>query len=389
MAIKRVFLIAVSLSIALLSLVAQEDLPPGVAIAEDNYFEIEEDGNPRFMQVLSWKAQDYALQYELEIRDSTGAEIYRQISEENTQTVSLTAGAYRWRVTVYNLLGKKDVSGQWQDLLVVKVEVPRITGFSPETLYIEDGNFIVTLEGRNLTSDSRIFLAGTISGIAWHDVTVMENDRGRRVVFSLDAEKLDGGIFTITVVHPSGLRTQSKNTLRIRYQNNQQFFASLAWAPVIPLWDAFYTDTWSEGFYPVGLDAAFSWMFVRRKVSYMGAELRVGAVSMDGGDERALLETTQSRLSLAFAYKRILTPPFFIVLRAGVGLAFTNMVFSYDGVEGTSLATMDPLVCLGLSGQYLFTKHLFAELSLEAVNVLYDGANALSLIPALGLGYLF
>jgi len=389
MAIKRVFLIAVSLSIALLSLVAQEDLPPGVAIAEDNYFEIEEDGNARFMQVLSWKAQDHALHYEVEIQDSAGVEVYKATSTENTQTVSLLAGEYRWRLTVYNLLGKKEASGPWQDLKVVKVESPRITGFSPETLYIEDGNFIVTLEGRNLTPDSRIYLAGTISGIAWHDVQVLENDKGRRVVFSLDAEKLDGGVFTITVVHPSGLRAQSKKSLKIRYQTSQQFFASFAWAPVVPLLDEFYTDTWSDGLYPAGAEGAFTWLFVRRKASFMGAQMRAGGILMDGGDDRALLETSQYRLSLSFAYKRIVTDRICVVVHAGAGLAFTDMTFLYDDVEGTSLATMDALVCAGVSGQYLFTRHLFGECSLEAVNVFYDGANALSFIPALGLGYLF
>ncbi len=361
--------------------------PP--AAAEDYSFELQEDGAPLFIQRISWEEVRYVLEYELEILDSAGSEIYRGRSAVPEQTVSLPAGGYRYRITLFNLLAQPEITGEWQDLLIKKAELPRLSGFAPETLYLEEERFTLNLDGRDLLPDARVVLVDPVLGLVRYEASIVESDNLRRLQVLLPAERLDSGDFKVKVINPGGLYDIRPEILRVRYQNPVELFGQAAVAPYIPLFDSWYTANWSEPVYPASARGSVSFMFIKKRYGYYGVEASGAYRYTLGGFGDTAIHTTVSKVALSAVFKYRPFERFFILTRVGGGSSWTAMEFQYGSVIGISHTTRDPLVSAGLAFQLMLSKHFFAELGAEFETIFYDGFAAGAIMPGLSAGYIF
>ncbi|HUJ76432.1 MAG TPA: hypothetical protein VL359_16340, partial [bacterium] len=91
------------------------------------------DGAPRFTQVLRWSADPNVLYYQVTVQTGAGDEVGTWKVETPALTLNLAPGAYRYRVVLYNLLGKPEVELPWHPIEVRKAEVPHIASCAPRT----------------------------------------------------------------------------------------------------------------------------------------------------------------------------------------------------------------------------------------------------------------
>ena len=72
-----------------------------------------------FKQTLQWSADPNVLEYKVEIQDSTGKIINSVTTENNSISLSLKEGTYKYKITAYDLLGREAVSTNWISFEVV------------------------------------------------------------------------------------------------------------------------------------------------------------------------------------------------------------------------------------------------------------------------------
>lgn len=356
-----------------------------------NYFySLKDDGTPEFTQNLTWDKVEYVSKYELEVQDSSGVEIYRGTSVENTQPVHLGAGTYRYRVTLYNLLEKPELTGDWIPLEIKKAEHPVIDSFSPGNLFLDEEKFTVTVYGEDLLTDARVYLVDPILGIKFFVGVIQQNDENKRLDILLPWNKLDTGFYKIKVINRGGLTAISPETMRISLQNPFEFFAIGGYAPYIPLYEKSYVDVWSSGFYPLGAQARATFIYSKKRFGYFGIELSGGAKYLQTTTKTSItVDMGVLSAGLGFLYKYRITPKYFLIGRIGTGLAWTTIDFTYKNISGLSMASMDPLLYLGTAFQYLRNKHWLFEVSVDYLNIFYKGQTAGSIVPGISAGYLF
>lgn len=356
--------------------------------AADYSFQIAENGAAVFTQVLRWDSYQYALEYELEIHDAADAEVFKARTPESRQTVSLPAGNYLYRITIYNLLGKPEAAGEWIPLLVKKAIQPQVTSFNPDVLYLEEKNFSMTLRCKKLEDGAQIFLVDPAFGLTKYEATIDKVDDDR-IALSFPSDKLDSGNFLVKVVNPGGLFSSSKDILKVRYQDPFELFVTVGYTPMFPLYDSWYTGVWKSAIYPAGLVSRISFIALKKRYGYFGVEAGASLRSFSGGETGIELKTKYTSFGLGFLYKYMFNDRIFFLFRAGPGITMTSLEFLYGTDTGESLGSIDLNAAAGLSFQYLITKHWLAELGADFTNIFYKRQNTGFIAPQLSAGYLF
>jgi len=356
--------------------------------AADYSFLIAENGAAVFTQVLRWDSNQYALEYELEIHDAADAEVFKGRTPVSQQTVSLPAGSYLYRITIYNLLGKPEVAGEWMPLLIKKAVQPQVTSFNPAVLYLEDKNFSMTLRCKKLESGAQIFLVDPAFGLTKYEATIDKVDDDR-IALSFPSDKLDSGNFLVKVVNPGGLFSSSQDILKVRYQDPFELFVTVGYTPMFPLYDSWYTGVWTKTIYPAGFISRISFIALKKRYGYFGVEAGASFRAFSGGETGIELKTKYTSVGLGFLYKYMLNDKIFFLFRAGPGITMTSLEFFYGTDTGESMGSVDLNASAGLSFQYLITKHWLAELGADYTNIFYKRQNTGFIAPQLSAGYMF
>ena len=162
----------------------------------------------RFVQRLSWTADEYALRYEVEIEREDAGTYRRHLFESTNESfilVSLPPGNYRYRVLPYNLLNRPGRLSEWLEFVIVRALDPQLTGFSPESFNLgRDRDYILRLYGENLISQDEIYLLhhnGTI--IMPREIQIQSDGKEAYLVFAQD--QLMEGMYQIYIRNPGGL----------------------------------------------------------------------------------------------------------------------------------------------------------------------------------------
>jgi|GEM_PF-5113574 len=363
---------------------SEEGNPRAAAGTDDWYYTVDKNGEHVFTQVLSWQGDENARSYEVEVQNKKGKSVLSESTDRPRLEVSLPAGEYRYRVAVVNLLGKREVEGEWVRFTVKKAIDPQIEWMTPNQFFFEKGDFNLLIGGARFDEGVAVFLVGTGSDEVAGDI--QESSPGRiTVAFSPDV--LAAGTYQVKVVNKSGLFALSTERLRVSYEYPYEFYVSAGYMPFVALLDPWFTDMWSDVFYPAGGMVRAGAMFVRRPSWRFGAELRLAGRSMTGGDSLVAMDATVFQADLGLAYKRMLGERLCWIARAGGGLAATSVTYSYDGTEVRDEGSFDVTCYLGLGAQYRVFKHVFAELAVDYEMTFYKGFVAGGLAPALSVGY--
>lgn len=357
----------------------------GAAVGTDDwYYTVDEGGESVFIQVLSWQGDENARSYEVEVQNKKGKSVLSESTDRPRLEVSLPAGEYRYRVAVVNLLGKREVEGEWVGFTIKKAIDPQIEWITPNHFFFETGDFTLSIGGARFDQGVAVLLVGPGSDEIAGDV--QEATRGRiTVAFPPDA--LSAGTYQVKVVNKSGLFALSSERIRVSYEYPYEFYVSAGYMPFIPLIDPWFTDMWSDPVYPAGGAVRAGVMFVRRESWRFGAELRLVGRGMAGGDSVIGMDATVLQADLGLAYKRVIGERLCWLARAGGGFAATSIAYSYNGYKVREEGSFDATCYLGLGAQYRFFKHVFAELAVDYEMTFYKDFVVGGLAPTLSVGY--
>jgi len=348
-----------------------------------------DDENAVVGQTLSWEGNGDALRYELIIDDASGKEIYHQSTESTTADLRLKPGTYRYQIQVYNVLDQVESQSGWQDLVVLKAEIPGPKKIDPAILYLENPVLKFHVQGILLVEGAQYKIyrqdKPDISAVG----QVVAHTSDQEVELQFPDFEFSYGDYNLTIQNPGGLKHTLKNALAVRYEKPVDFHFSAGYAPLVVLYDDWYRTTWDKGFYPLGADARLTVMFLKKGDYQIGAELEGGAWMQTGGVEQATINSQYFTGGVNLVYSWLLTKQWRLMARAGGGLMAGFHAFDYQGTPGTAWNSVDPYASAGGGVYYAIFKFWYVEADVGLINGFGQGYMAGLLQPMVSTGLSF
>ena len=173
-----------------------------------------------FKQTLQWSKDPNVLEYKVEIQTSSGKAVTTLTTEENTISLSLKEGSYRYRITAYDFLGREAVSTGWNNFEVAIAKQPEIKHQKNMESLGEDGKSLeMDVEVDDVTSDTKAELVNvdnnaripgklilsSSAGAAASGFSASETHAASKVRF-VDVPE---GNWKLVITNPSGLSSES------------------------------------------------------------------------------------------------------------------------------------------------------------------------------------
>ena len=169
-------------------------------------------GSGKYKQHLEWGADEYALEYKVEIR-SEGKIIKSYTTSDNYVNLNLPSGSYEYRISVYDLLGRVADVSAWQKLEIAKANPPvfKKVEQTAEVDISESGKIVFPVEVDNVTEDSTVTLVNAQTNEEIKGNLVVSEEEGKSEVGKASAEfpDISDGEWKIVVENPSGLTAES------------------------------------------------------------------------------------------------------------------------------------------------------------------------------------
>lgn len=169
-----------------------------------------------FNQVLEWKADKNAFYYRLEIqKNGSGKSDFIQ-TEKNTARVQLEPGRYRYRVYVYDFLGRQSSVNEWTDFEVLKANHPQFKRPPKDVILPEDRDYFeVPLDVNGVSANSTVTVVNEETGYELKGTlnfknpgaTESETNRATNANFGY----VRPGTYFIRVTNPSGFSAKSES----------------------------------------------------------------------------------------------------------------------------------------------------------------------------------
>jgi hypothetical protein len=347
------------------------------------------DGTPRFTQMIRWNADPNVLYYEADVRTAAGEEIAVLRFEEPVLRLSLSPGEYRFRITLYNLVGRPELELPWRSMIVRKAEIPRVTGLSRNAWFLEDLKPEVALSGENLAPGATIVLENAAASEPPIYGTELERKGTSSVVVGFPVRTLAAGEYSLVITNPGGISFTLPRALSVRFQKPVDVLLSAGYAPWISLYDTWFVETWPGTFFPLSAASRFSMYFAKRPYGYFGVEASVGGRFMKGGIDTAVLRTQIVLTGVNGIYKYPFSPGFTMTGRIGGGVELSRHAFDYEGAGGSEIYSIDPYVSAGISLQFFLTKKIYLDAGADWMHVFAVGSARGGLMPFFFAGLLF
>ncbi|MDR2079508.1 MAG: hypothetical protein LBP74_07305, partial [Treponema sp.] len=331
----------------------------------------------RILQRLNWLGDEFASRYEIiiEAQEEWGGyrEILRRPTEDTFIEVSLSPGKYRYKVVVYDLLGRVGHEMDWSLLDVIRALPPELTKINPESFLIDkEDQGEVILSGRNLIEESEVFLVliGDEGGSVIKPLAWLPDPSGNRARIVLDKKSLLPGRYEVHVRNPGDLEVWL-DTLQVAYYRLLDVNLMAGYVPMVPLYGHVFSLS-KEKLYFLGTLMRLSINPMARKniafelepFFYTARPFRFSreADVPDGlGDPFFFTGVKAYGLYRApFAKDRMV-----FNLRFGGGLLLMNIsnyadMGSSDYKYGSAISLV-PVISAGISLQFMITKSLFVE----------------------------
>jgi hypothetical protein len=178
------------------------------------------------IQRMDWPAADDVLNYELVIEkknETPSGDGFTQILDMKTETnsaeLSLPPGEYRYRIIVYDLLGRSGPVPGWARLTIFPALKPEILSVKPSSVSVQDALSGVTLHvlGNNLAENAEIIFSAVEGGEGGMEQILLDRDSyrpdkdGKNARLILDGLALKEGAYNIVIKNPGGISSVWRN----------------------------------------------------------------------------------------------------------------------------------------------------------------------------------
>jgi len=386
-------------------------------------------------QKISFPAVDDVDEYVIEIEriDEYGQTmlIEKIVTQENSVTVSLRAGHYRYRVLAYNRMTLLDGMSEWQEFNIFPIVKPVIEGYQPfYGMFFEmlDPNGALIIYGSDFFSYSEFALIRKSTDRDWLGVSLEGRSdvifpasvtvEGNSASLVFPGGSLKQGTYEIFIRNPGGLWTVF-GEVRVGFRRNSDFVFSFGYSPMIALFDienAWEHDyNWEANeeiiiqqldvFNPLGYYFRLGWLPFKTKSVSFGFGLEFNFL-MDNYDKHRnkingepvfiLFFNLLKGASLDLFWQFRQTVRLQHNVRAGIGYSMAYHNFMYTFVDGTNTHTYYHVpFTLDFNAGYSVQYFLFKNLYLEAgARLQYTHSfepeyplNHFSVFPFIGLGW--
>ena len=163
-----------------------------------------------FKQKVSWKIEQNASEYKVEIIPADGGKSTYFTTSENFVSFSMPAGSYKYRVTAYDVLGHESSVSEWQSFKITKAVEPVVK--TPQKVSVPQKageNFSISVDVQNIEEDSKVELINKATGksVKGKLNTVKTGETVSSA--SVEFPKVSEGEWVVKVTNPSGLSTES------------------------------------------------------------------------------------------------------------------------------------------------------------------------------------
>lgn len=164
---------------------------------------------PKFSQRIEWRSNANALEYKVEIQNTATNAVSSFTTEKTFAELSLAPGNYRYRVTVYDFLGRKATTSAWTAFSVIQAARPEIRSIEKNvTAPDADERLEIAVDLANVSADTVVELVSEnvpgeleISGSGGKD----EKERVSKVYF----QDVPPGKWRLRVTNASGFSAES------------------------------------------------------------------------------------------------------------------------------------------------------------------------------------
>ena len=368
----------------------------GFSDSDMHYFIREGEAGAVLYQRLSWEAIDdiFGFAFELEQKDATGAWqiIDKKTVRDNFIDVSLPPGTYRYKVTVINLLGQREMSSAYRNFDILIAHQPEVESVTPHLIYLDeffDGKLTVT--GGNFFADT-VFVFEKASGgtIALEPVELSKD--GKKVHFELNTNRFQPGTYVFVARDKSGLADKSEDVI-FRFQKPVDTYVSLGYAFTGFTGESVFKTYYDRTVAPLGGVFRFTFLPFKRtygnfgfNVNYTAAMLRKQLDDYTLGG--ALMLT---HINAAYVYP-IIRHRLNLDIHAGAGAVFlTQGKFSFNGGSAESPAYwywgFD--TDAGTALQVFVYKKMYLELNVDHFFVFRDDFPKYMFQPQFSVGWMF
>ena len=358
-------------------------------IKKDNYyFNILENGEVEFKQLITWKNLFGVLYYEVSIREKESKQVIidRLHCDINKVEVSLKPGFYEYKVDAYNVLSQKEVSSEWTYIEVKKAYMPFIKNVSPHTVWIEDELLNLQVTGNDFAPDSKVVFVS--DGIIKKTIEIEPKERTNKYI-SFHFKKPEiflGNPYRVKITDKSGLSKLSEQFF-VKYRRPTVFYAGLGYTSFSPITDEYYLSRWDKKFYPLGFAGNIGLIFSRRSFGYFGVSLRNTIRSSGLRQEDIFLKnfTFLSTLNLVYEFWFIKKLSFYCSV--GSGFAVNRFQFVYSDVVDEGTVFVDPMYNVALGLRAKVHTFIYLDVLIKLEQLLNKQVKPVFISPEISLGF--
>lgn len=357
-----------------------------------SYVTENEKGEQIITQKLVWEKDDYVSHYIFILEKKNNKGVYvqtiNQKTTENFIELTLQPGFYRYKLQVYNFLGKLDDEGFWQEFEIIRAIQPRISSVSPKQVYLDEENDgLYTINGRNFDENTRIeFFTNNHKANA-----IITQVKNNEIVYQVNLNRIDTGKYTLRVTNRGGLYAEEEN-IAINFKKLMDFDLFTGYVlPVIP-YDNTLKSYFNSTVFPLSVSFGFSFMPYKRGFGYFGLGLftTYSRFFVNKDDYKISSNFLTTYLNFIFQ-KPLIRGKLVLDVHAGSGLAIlNNCVFEFSKeVKSPPLNSFALSFDIGTGLQVYYTKRFYTEFRANVSYSIFKDVNVLSINPCVLCGWQF
>ena len=386
----------------------------GEAISQSenlSYYIVETTEGVRFIQHIEWDHVQYISRYEIFLEQQNPADkSYKQVLNEFTEVnfveVSIPAGKYRYKLKIYNLLGKLDGESSWQDFEVFLAIQPTVETFTPKNFYLdEEAPTSIIVTGKNFVEAADVFLVtSAVPGKAQGSVTKISpaqkiiDPSGQSVELIFDEVDLKSGLYDVVVQNPGGLK-DSGGPFNIAFQKPLDLNVAIGWTPLI-MFNFMSTSNdnygvvndFFESIHFLSATIRVTFIPIKKAYGYFGIELAPYASYFSDGKDGYTFEGFFAGTHLNLVYQKHFKKRKIVGnLRMGGGLStFYDLKVEYSGgLVSDPINTWFFSSNVGLSLQYFIDKNMFIDVGADYQYNFTEGMSNALIRPGVFIGWQF
>ena len=377
-------------------LLAQEPSKDSEGPTRDYWYE-ERNGMVVFMQVLRWESVQYSAGYLLVMESKNAAgtwvSFYQTKTEKNYAVVSLPPGEYRYKITVFDILGKAAAQSDWYTITVQEAVQPVLGEISPSIIYLEERNTgTVTIEAIAVMDSTKLELRSLTKPGLVYPVTDFSVDYKKQTLkFQIPLSTIESGSYVLYAENPGGLYNTS-GTMIIKFKKPQDLDVSAGYQMPVVLFDDTVSTYFNTSLIPLGATVKLTYIPFKRTFGFFGISAILTAARLQSDFEFYTLSTNYFAGYLNLVYQIPLVRQVLnLDVHAGAGVVMLyDLRFAFDnGIKSPDYSPWGVSYLAGVDLHWYPLRRMYVDLgfdfSISPMNDMVLGVFA----PSLSAGWQF